>query len=84
MTYAEEMRRIRHNKVTNKDCYTSLKSETTMEKLETLRDNLAIMKNQHDELIRHNFDKLADPGSDLEMWLYIMADIKEIIRRLSI
>ena len=84
MTYAEEMRRIRHNKVTNKDCYTSLKNETTIEKLETLRSNLATMREQHDELIRYNFDKLTDPGSDLEMWLYIMADIKEIIRRISI
>lgn len=81
MTYAEEMRRIRQNKLNNKDCYTSLKNESTLDKLKNLLSSLSGIRQNHNELIRWNFDKLEDPGSSLEVWIYIMADVQELIRR---
>lgn len=81
MTYAEEMRRIRQNKLNNKDCYTTLRHESTLDKLRNLLGNLSGQRQEHEEMIRWNFDKLEDPGSSLEMWLYIIADVRELIKR---
>lgn len=83
MSYREEMSRIRQNKINNRDCYTSLKDDSTLDKLKNMRTNLGILIVNHKELLRWNWDKLEDPGSYLEMWLYVIADVNEVIKRLE-
>lgn len=83
MSYREEMSRIRQNKINNRDCYTSLKDDSTLDKLGNMKVNLAILRDDHIEFLKWEWDKLDDPGSILEMWLYMMADMNEVIRRLE-
>ena len=81
MSYREELSRIRQNKK-NGHLYKAMNG-TTLEILKELQSFLWTQKDSHEELIRHNWDSLGDPGSDLEMWLYIMADMNEVIKRLE-
>jgi len=83
MSYREEMSRIRQNKLNNRDCYTSLKDDSTLDKLCNMKTNLAILRDDHTVFLKWNWDKLDDPGSTLEMWIYMMADMNEVIRRLE-
>lgn len=81
MSYREEMSRIRQNKL-NGYLYKASKG-TTLEILQQMQGFLVVQRENHEELLRHNWDKLGDPGSELEMWLYVMADMNEVIRRLE-
>ncbi len=81
MSYREELNRIRQNKRQNKHCYTSLKDDSTLDKLGNMHTNLAILRDDHIVHLKWNWDKLEDPGSIIEMWMYMMADITEVIKR---
>lgn len=83
MSYREELSRIRQNKRQNKHCYTSLKDDSTLEKLKNMRSNLKILRDSHEEYLRWNWTVSDDPGSIIEMWLYMMADMNEVIKRLE-
>ena len=83
MSYREELSRIHQNKISNKGCYTSVKGDNTLDKLKNMKSSLGILRNDHQELLRWNWDKMTDPGSILEMWMYMMADINEVIKRLE-
>lgn len=83
MSYQEEKSRIRHNMAKHE--YSSLiKDDELIKGLENLKKSLNILREDHEILLRMLWDKCDDPGSILEMYLYMTADIDriaEIVRK---
>ena len=78
MSYRAEKQRIRRNILDN---HYQANTGTDLEILRGIKKELNAQRENHEELIRHSWETQDDPGSILEMWLFIMADLKKIIER---